>query len=305
MNLCFDRVTKLYGPVIGVNDITCEIGPGITGLFGSNGAGKTTFLKLASGQLKPTLGQVRLGASDSWSAASKRLLGLCPDIDRFYERMSVAEFVLTIARLHGYPAEEAQRRTDWILHRVGMADRRDRRLAGCSRGMRQRTKLAQALLHDPPVLLLDEPMTGIDPAGRRELGRLLRQLAETGKTVIVSSHILAEVESLADRILMLARGRLVASGSIREVRDLLSHQPLTIEVQAQPMRNTAATLIGHPAVTSIEIHQEALRIRTTEAAEVFEAIGQLARDGQATIHRLEVLDAGAEAVFNYLNRAVS
>src|SRR5690606_13528333 len=151
MFLSFNRVTKFYGPVIGVNDVSCRIGPGITGLFGANGAGKSTLLKLASGQLRPSLGEVLIGEVSAWSTRAKRLFGYTPDIDRFYEEMTGREFVYAMTRLYGYSAREAHRRTEEVLAEVGMADRAQRRIAGCSHGMRQRIKLAQALAHDPPV----------------------------------------------------------------------------------------------------------------------------------------------------------
>ncbi|MEX0642268.1 MAG: ABC transporter ATP-binding protein, partial [Pirellulales bacterium] len=146
--LTFDGVTKFYGPVIGVNNITCRIGPGITGLVGANGAGKSTLIKLASGQLRPTQGAVRIGGRDAWSTAAKRHLGYSPDLNNFYEEMTGREFVYTMARLNGFSRSESRERTEQVLEEVGMADRGQRRLAGCSHGMRQRIKLAQALVHD-------------------------------------------------------------------------------------------------------------------------------------------------------------
>src|SRR5487761_630574 len=178
MHLTFDHVTKFYGPVIGVNNISCRIGPGITGLLGANGAGKSTLIKLASGQLRPSQGSVRVGEQTAWSTAAKRNFGYSPDLDRFYEEMTGREFVYTMARLYGYRRAEARDRAELALEEVGMTDRADRRLGGCSHGMRQRIKLAQALVHGPELLLLDEPLNGIDPGGRREINELLLRLAE-------------------------------------------------------------------------------------------------------------------------------
>ena len=222
------------GPVIGVNDISCRIGPGITGLLGANGAGKTTLIKLASGQLRPSQGTVRIGGHDAWSTAAKHHLGYSPDVNSFYEEMTGREFVYTMARLHGFSRAEARERTGYVLEEVGMADRAGRRLAGCSHGMRQRIKLAQALVHDPWLLLLDEPLTGIDPGGRREINELLFRLAAQGKTILVSSHILVEIEQLANSILMMSRGRIIASGTLAEVRSLMQYRPLVVEIVAEP-----------------------------------------------------------------------
>lgn len=300
MLLSFDHVTKFYGPVIGINDISCRIGPGITGLLGANGAGKSTLMKLASGQLRPSSGSVRIGQHAAWSSAAKRLFGYSPDINSFYEEMTGREFVYSMTRLYGYPRREARERTELALDEVGMTPRAERRLAGCSHGMRQRIKLAQALVHDPPVLLLDEPLSGIDPGGRKDINELLAKLADAGKTILVSSHILVEIEQLADTVLMIARGRILASGTLGEIREMLEDQPLTIEIVAEPARRLAALLAELPAVRSIEIRDEALIVRTAAPKRFFAALGELAvRDG-LEVQRLQTLDAGADAVFGYL-----
>src|SRR5262249_18450755 len=164
--LLFERVSKWYGPVIGVNQVTLELRPGITGLVGANGAGKSTLMRLAAGQVRPDLGRVTVLGRDARSTPARLGTGYCPEVDAFYEEMSGRQFGRTMARLCGYPGREARRRAEEALHLVGMADRSDRRLRGYSKGMRQRIKLAQALLHDPTLLLLDEPLTGIDPVRR-------------------------------------------------------------------------------------------------------------------------------------------
>lgn len=301
MLLTFDHVTKFYGPVIGVNDVSCQVGAGITGLLGANGAGKSTLMKLASGQLRPSAGRVAIGSRRAWSAGAKRDLGFSPDLDRFYEEMTCREFVSAMARLYGYAARESRRRTELALEEVGMTTRGDRRLGGCSHGMRQRIKLAQALVHDPPILLLDEPLTGIDPQGRRDISHLLRQLAERGKTILLSSHLLAELEQLADSILVIARGRIVASGTLAEIRGLLDDQPYLIEIVSPQSRRLAARLVEWSEVLSVEVHDGTLRIRTRDPVELFRRVGDLVVDEQFEVQRLETLDAGAEAVFRYVS----
>jgi ABC-2 type transport system ATP-binding protein len=300
MNLTFDGVTKFYGPVIGVNDISCRITPGITGLLGANGAGKSTMLKLASGQLRPSLGQVRIGDHAAWSTAAKEHLGYSPDINSFYEEMTGREFVYTLARLHGYAAREARQRTEAALAEVGMTDRAHRRIAGCSHGMRQRIKLAQALVAEPQVLLLDEPLTGIDPGGRREINLLLRRLADRGLTILVSSHILVEVEQLADAILIIARGRIMASGTIAEVRGLIADQPFTVAIVAGEARRLAGLLIDSAEVRSVELRDDSLVVRTRNPRQFFTALGQVVLENGLELRRVETLDAGADAVFEYL-----
>jgi ABC-2 type transport system ATP-binding protein len=300
MFLSFDRVTKFYGPVIGVNDISCRIGPGITGLLGANGAGKSTLIKLASGQLRPSFGEVRIGPHAAWSTAAKREFGYSPDVNSFYEEMTGREFVYVMTRLYGYRRAEARERTERALAEVGMTSRAERRMAGCSHGMRQRIKLAQALVHDPPILLLDEPLSGIDPGGRREINDLLAQLAQQGKTILVSSHILLEIEHLADTVLMISRGRIMASGTLLEIRELLDDQPLTVEIVAETPRRLAALLAEMPAVQSIELRDAALIVRTIAPARFFASLGELVVLHGLDVRRLQTLDAGADAVFGYL-----
>ncbi len=305
MDLAFDHVTKFYGSVIGVNEIDCRIGPGITALFGANGAGKSTLMRLAAGQLRPSLGEVRVGPRRSWSARAKRDLGYSPDLDRFYAGMSGREFVFTMARLNGFGRREAKRRTEAVLAQVGMTDRAHRRIDGYSRGMRQRIKLAQAMVHEPSVLLLDEPLDGIDPSGRRELGQIFTALAQSGKTVLVSTHILHEVERMAGQVLVIARGRVVAQGTLAEIRSLLDERATLVEIEAEPVRLLAARLAERPEVESLEVRKQTLRIATRQASKLFDHVRDLAADGLVRVERLEIIDAGADAVFDYLQQEVS
>lgn len=303
--LSFEGVTKFYGPVIGVNNISCRIGPGITGLVGANGAGKSTLLKLASGQLRPSQGTVRIGGHNAWSTAAKHHLGYSPDLNSFYEEMTGRQFVYAMARLHGFSRAEARQRTEHVLDEVGMADRAGRRLAGCSHGMRQRIKLAQMLVHDPWLLLLDEPLGGIDPGGRREISELLMRLAGQGKTILISSHILVEIEQLAHSMLMMSRGRIIASGTLAEVRDLMQYRPTVVEIAAEPVRRLAALLTENPDVLGVEMRDGALVVRTRNPLVFFERLGQLVCEHGIDVRRVLTLDAGADAVFDYLEQGRS
>jgi ABC-2 type transport system ATP-binding protein len=305
VDLTFDHVTKFYGPVIGVNNVSCRVGPGITGLLGANGAGKSTLIKLASGQLRPSQGSVRVGEHSAWSTAAKRHFGYSPDLDRFYEEMAGREFVYTMARLYGYRRREARERTELALAEVGMTERAGRRLGGCSHGMRQRIKLAQALVHDPDLLLLDEPLNGIDPGGRHEINELLLRLAERGKAVLVSTHILVDVESLADTIVMISRGRIIASGTLAEVRNLLDDQPLVIEIASDRTRELASLLAANTDVRSVELQGDRLTVKTTQPTRFFSSVAQLVVDHKFAVERMQTLDSGAEAVFDYLERGTS
>ncbi|HEX3150206.1 MAG TPA: ABC transporter ATP-binding protein [Gemmataceae bacterium] len=302
--LLFEQVSKWYGPVIGLNQVTLELRSGITGLVGSNGAGKSTLLRLATGQLKPSLGRVTVRGVDAWDWKAKALVGYCPDTDAFYEDLSGREFVGAMARLCGFDRRDAQRRTEAVLDRVGMIDRADRKLGGYSKGMRQRIKLAQALLNDPELLVLDEPLSGIDPLGRQELLELFRGLANEGKCLLVSSHELEELEKLTDTVAILTRGRVAAVGTVTRIRDMLDDQPLSIRIDSADARRLAALLIGRPDVVGVDFPEDhttgGLIVRARNPRRFFEEFGHLVVDEAIDVTRLEPLDESAHAVLGYL-----
>lgn len=307
MTLCrVDAVSKWYGPVIGLNDVTLEIEPGITGLVGHNGAGKSTLIKLLTGELHPTLGQVRIRGRRAWSASAKRHIGHCPDVDAFYEEMSGRAFVRTIARLHGFGARVARERTEDVLAQVGMADRADRPLATYSKGMRQRIKLAQALVHDPDLIVLDEPLNGVDPVGRAELIRLFRDLRDRGKAILISSHLLDEMDTLADRILFICRGRILASGSLEEIRAMLDDHPLKIRITAPQTRQLATRLLALDTVQAVELTgSDELLLQVLRAKEFYGHLADIVTQEGIDVERLRVIDASTEAVFDYLMDSVN
>jgi ABC-2 type transport system ATP-binding protein len=300
--LLFDRVSKWYGPVIGINQVTLELRPGITALVGGNGSGKSTLLRLAGGQLRPDLGLVQVCGQDAWSAAGKRLLGYCPEADTFYEEMSGRRFVETMARLCGYPRREAQQRTAAMLELVGMSGRAERRLRGYSKGMRQRIKLAQALIHDPPLLLLDEPLSGIDPIGRRESIDLFLKLARAGKCLLVSSHELEELEKLTDHVAIMARGRIAAVGPLTQIRDLLDNHPLSIKIIADRGRELSRALLELADVVGVDLGEEAgtLVVRARNPRHFFQQLTGLVLEEHFEIEHLETLDDSTHAILGYL-----
>jgi ABC-2 type transport system ATP-binding protein len=302
--LCqFDSVCKWYGSVIGLNDVSWELQPGITGLVGHNGAGKSTLIKLLTGQLRPSLGSVMVCGDPAWSAEAKRHLGYCPDVDAFYEEMSGQTFVRMIARLHGFSPSVARERTDAVLEQVGMADRARRPLASYSKGMRQRIKLAQALVHDPELIVLDEPLNGVDPVGREELIALFQSLSKQGKAILISSHILEEMDTLADRILFICRGRLLASGTLEEIRELLDNHPLKIRIGTQRARELAAELVTHEVVQSVALERsDQVLLEVLRPKEFFGPLGDLIAEQGHDVQLLQVIDATTEAVFEYLMR---
>jgi ABC-2 type transport system ATP-binding protein len=223
-------------------------------------------------------------------------------VNNFYEEMTGREFVYAMTALYGFPLREVRRRTEQALDEVGMSDLASRRLAGASHGMRQRIKLAQALVNDPPILLLDEPLLGVDPGGRRAINDLLLQLAARGKTILVSSHILVEIEHLADTILMIARGRLIASGTLDEVRSQLEDRPLVVEIVSNEARRLASLLVGFAEVQSVELGLDQLLVRTSHPARFFASLNELVLHEELEIERLQTLDAGADAIFGYLEQ---
>ncbi|MBS0211254.1 MAG: ABC transporter ATP-binding protein [Planctomycetes bacterium] len=302
MQLVFDKVTKYYGPVLGVNNVSCALGPGITGLLGSNGAGKSTLIKLASGQIRPRLGSVTLDGVSAWSTRAKRLFGYCPDVNSFYEEMTVGEFVLAMTSLYGYSRRESRQRTDRALEEVEMTKLSRRKLAACSHGMRQRVKLAQALVHDPPLLLLDEPLTGIDPGGRHHMNQLLRRQAAQGKTIVVSTHLLDEVDAVADQIMFVSRGRLMALGDVTEIRQHLSREPLLVAIDTAEPRSLAARLVNLVEVVTVALRDGGIDVSVSNPAPFFASLGGLLGDERWRVSRVETLDANTAAVFGYLER---
>lgn len=299
--LLFEQVSKWYGTVLALNQVTLELTGGITGLVGANGAGKSTLLRMANGQLKPTLGRVSVRGVDAWDWRARRLVGYCPDIDAFYEDMPGRAFVFTMARLCGYDRREASRRTESVLELVGMADRADRRLRGYSKGMRQRIKLAQALLHDPELLILDEPLSGIDPVGRQELLELFQSLAASGKCLLISSHELEALEKLTNHVAVMARGRVAAVGTLQQIRDMLDDYPLSVRIDVDGPREVARLLLALPEVVAVDVRPAGgLVVQARHPQRFFEAFGRLVIHEQLDVSRVEPLDESAHAILGYL-----
>lgn len=299
--LLFDRVSKWYGPVIGVNQVTLELRPGITGLVGSNGAGKSTLLRLAGGQSRPDIGSVTVCGQEAWTAAAKRHIGYCPELDTFYEEMSGRRFLQTMARLCGFTRTEARRRVEETLELVGMSDRAEARLRGYSKGMRQRIKLAQALLHDPELLLLDEPLSGIDPIGRRESLDLFLRLAARGKCLLVSSHELDELEKLTDHIAIMARGRIATVGTLQQIRELLDDHPLAIRMACDQNQRLAAALLELEDVVGVELIQDGmLVVKARNPRRFFKELTRVVLEEDFDMRHLETMDDSTQSILNYL-----
>jgi ABC-2 type transport system ATP-binding protein len=296
------HVSKWYGPVIGLNQVTLELRPGITGLVGHNGSGKSTLMRLAAGQLRPDLGRVLVGGHDAWTGAAKRHVGYCPELDTFYEEMSGRRFVEAMAHLCGYPHREALRRAAEALELVGMTDRAHRPLAGYSKGMRQRIKLAQALVHDPELLLLDEPLSGIDPIGRRESIELFHELAQRGKCLLISSHELEELEKLTEHVAIMAAGRIAAVGPLSQIRELLDDQPLSIRIRCTQAPTLPGRLLEWEEVVGLDREGESIVVRARNPRRFFERFGQLVIEEDINVQHLETLDESTHDVLGYLLR---
>ena len=295
------RASRWYGPVIALNDVTTAIGPGVTGLLGPNGAGKSTFLKLAAGQLAPSQGEVRVFGKPAYGAPEIfHRVGVCPDVDAFWEHLTGIEFVAALLRLTGFDDDDARARAEHALGQVDLLEARDRKIGGYSKGMRQRVKLAQALAHDPELLLLDEPVTGMDPVNRRRVVDLVKRLGREGKTVLVSSHILHEVEAMTRRILLVHHGRILAEGDVREIRDLLDQHPHTVAIRARQPRRLASALVGLPHIVSMSFGAEGewLTVQTAEPDAFYRLVTDAARD--AGVLEMFSPDENLESVFRYL-----
>ena len=299
----FRAASKWYGQVIGVNNLTLRIGRGVTGLLGPNGAGKSTLLQLATGQLRPSQGEVRVLGVRPWNHADlNRRIGLCPEQDAMFEWMTGRGFLRACGELAGLGRRGAREAADRVLEQVRMTAAADRAVRGYSKGMRQRIKLAQALIHDPEVLFLDEPLTGTDPVARHELMELVSGLARGGRTILVSSHVLYEVQAMTSQIVLMNRGRLVAFGDVRQIRDLIDSRPHRIVLKGPDRRALAAKLVRWEDVEGIEVPGDGrtIVVETRAPEHFYQRLPRLAREADAPIEEIESDDDSLEAVFKYL-----
>ena len=296
-----DHVSRWYGNVVAVNDITFALGPGVTGLLGPNGAGKSTLLHLLSGLLAPSAGAVRIAGQPAFGEpAIYRDVGLVPEREVVPGYLTGRQFVRYNADLQGVtdPAAAAAR----ALATVELEDAADRPLRTYSKGMRQRTKVAAALVHDPRILLLDEPFNGMDPRQRLHMIGLLRAMSRDGKVILFSSHILEEVERLADAVLVVVAGRLAASGDFRSIRRLMTDRPHRFTVRSSDDRALAAALLAQPAVFGAGLGDGELTIQTSDYAAFTRAIAPTARAAGVRLFEVIPADDSLESVFGYLVR---
>lgn len=302
--IALEHASRWYGQVIGINDVTCWIPAGITALLGPNGAGKSTMLKLITGQLRPTTGTVTVFDAPPFANPHVfRRLGYCPEIESNYDDMTGREFVTMLAAMGGLPSNTLRLRVADAIETVGMTPNADRKIGGYSKGMRQRIKLAQGIVHNPDALILDEPLNGLDPVGRREVATLLHELAEKGKCVVVSSHILYEVEHMTKNILLLNHGRLLAQGDVYQIRALIDAHPHRIAISTKDARALAQHLLGLPYVLSARFDQmDATRveIETRQPDLFYSQFPDIVLEHGFVVSSFDSPDNNLESVFRYL-----
>ncbi len=298
--IAVDGVSKWFGGVVAVSDLSLVVEPGVTALLGPNGAGKTTLLRTIAGLIAPSEGTVSVfGEPARDNPPLYRRMGYMPEHESVYDFLTGRQFVELAARLQG--VDDPRAAAGRAIATVELEEAADRKLRGYSRGMRQRMRLAATLAHDPPLLLLDEPLSGTDPVQRLHLGDVIRRLAAEGRTILVSSHILEEVELLADRIHLMVGGKLAASGDFRVIRQQLNDRPFVVRIDATDPRRLASGLLGAAAVESVEIDGEGrLRVRSRDVSLLQRSVPHVAQQLDIRLLRVEPLDDSLESVFEYL-----
>jgi ABC-2 type transport system ATP-binding protein len=297
-----DHLSKWYGQVIGLNDVSVSVPAGITGLLGPNGAGKSTFMKLITGQLKPSKGTVSVLGEPIWQNPKLYFrIGFCPEQDAFYERMTGLEWVTALVRLNGVSDAEANAMAKKGIAMVDLSEAQDKKIGAYSKGMRQRIKMAQALAHDPDLLILDEPLSGMDPIMRRKTIRIIKDWGRAGKSIIVSSHILHEIESMTANILLINQGRILAEGNVHQIRDLIDEHPHTVYIKADRTRALAREFLSQDDVLSLKFEDDAVVVQTGKPDAFYARLTDLAASGDlGTIHEVTSPDDNLQAVFQYL-----
>ena len=299
--LTLTAVSRWYGNVVAVNDVSFEVGPGITGLLGPNGAGKTTLLHMMAGFLAPSAGRVQLDEMPTWRHAEVyRAIGFVPEREAVYPFLTARQFVLASARLQDM--DDADAAAGRAIEMVDLGDAADRAIGGYSKGMRQRAKVAAALVHDPKVLILDEPFNGMDPRQRLHMMDLLRAMAAGGRTILFSSHILEEVERLSDRVLVIVAGRLAASGDFRKIRRLMTDRPHSFTLRSSDDRRLARELLASPEVDTVELRDGMLTVRTGDYGALTRAVAPAAQRAGVSVLEMRPADESLESVFSYLVR---
>ena len=297
-----EHVSKWYGQVIGLNDVTISVPPGITGLLGPNGAGKSTFMKLITGQLFPSKGTITVLGEPIWrNPGLYHRIGFCPEQDSFYERMTGLEWVEALVRLNGVTQSEANAMARRALEAVDLTDAAGKKIGAYSLGMRQRVKMAQALAHNPELIILDEPLSGMDPLARRKTIRMIKEWGREGRSVLVSSHILHEIESMTANILLINQGRILAEGDVHQIRDLIDEHPHKVYIKAEHPRALAREFLNDPGVLSLTFEDGAVVVQTARPDAFYGRLTEMAASGECgTVYEVTSPDDNLQAVFQYL-----
>lgn len=296
------KLSKWYGNVLGLSDITIQIESGITGILGPNGAGKSTFLKLITGQIKPNIGRVTINQENvrnNYDLFSK--IGFCPEQDSFYEEMTGWQFLSGLLKLHHFSASEIEKKAVKALEIVELCGDKNRVIRSYSRGMRQRLKFAQAIAHEPEIFILDEPLNGMDPLGRRKIIRLIKTYKEEGKTIIISSHVLPEIESMTKKIILIHQGKIFAQGDIHYIRDLIDTHPHIISIKCSDPRKLASEFITEDFVLKVNfVSAENLLVETNNRDKFFTLLPSLIMKNNIDVDEITSPDDNLQAVFDYL-----
>lgn len=298
--LRFVNVSKWYGQVSALTDVSLDVGGEVLGLVGRNGAGKSTLMKLACGMLAPSEGQVLVGDLPPTHPDARQRLGFCPDFDALYERLSGLKFVTWMLRLHGLSGRKADERAAEVLESLGLGEHMHRPIREYSKGMRQRVRLGQALAHGPEVVLLDEPMNGLDPVARHDLQQVLQRLAAQGTGVVVSSHVLHELENMSNRIALIHQGRLLAEGGVAELRAALDQKPHRLLLRTDAPRQLAARLAPLPQVAGLQFTAQGLEVAVGGQSGFYQQLTAVGAEPDALIREVVPLDDSLASVFGYL-----
>lgn len=297
------NLSKWYGNILGLRDVSLQIEPGITGLLGPNGAGKSTLLKLLTGQMKPSIGKIFIDKQEvrnNYRLFSK--IGFCAEQDSFYEGMTGWQFLTQLLKLYRFSSSEVEARAFETLRMVKLLEDKDRLIRAYSRGMRQRLKFAQAIAHSPEIIILDEPLNGLDPLGKRKIIKVIKNYKEEGKTILVSSHILPEIEAMTKNVILIHQGKILAEGDIHYIRDLIDTHPHIVSIKCNKPRELASALLNQNFILKFDFgrNSDSLQIETKDRDKVFSLLPSLIITKKIEVEEITSPDDNLQAVFDYL-----
>lgn len=298
-----EHVSRWYGEILGINKISIAIRPGITGLVGPNGSGKSTLMNIVCGMLRADQGTVSVLGQPAWNNPElQRRLGYCSQVDHFYETFTGLQFLESLLALHGHGAAWARKTAEQALIMTGMAENGGRKIRTYSKGMRQRIKIALALAHQPEILVLDEPFNGLDPVGRREMMQLFAEYGKQGRTIVLASHILHEIEQMTDHILMMSNGYVLAEGQVSDVRDLLRRHPFRVFLRCNLPRKLASLMLEEDSVTSVQFEDEnTLTLMTRDPDGFYLKLNQVVLEHGIDVDLVTLADENVQSIYHYLS----